>query len=289
VTVGIIGPGHAGLGLAVALTEAGYDVRLYGRRAMPVPAGLRLVVGPDTRAPQGLEEADVIVCAVRDDAVRNIAAVLAAERVIESRHTVLHLSACWGRELLDALSGTGAALGSLHFLQTIVDPASASAHLRGARAAVEGDPRAVRVASEVARSLGLVPLVIPSAQRPIYHAAAVVASNYIVVLAAVAQRLAVAAGIPEHEAWAALRPLVRGSMQNLLAAEDPADALTGPAMRGDDRTITEHLRHISGMDREIYRVLGRAALDVAARHGVTDDVLDRARSALADDADPVGE
>jgi len=79
-----------------------------------------------------------------------------------------------------------AALGSLHPLQTISSPEHAAERLKGAWAAVEGMPRAVQAAEALAHDLGLRPFHIPSKAKPIYHASAVFASNYFVVVEAVA-------------------------------------------------------------------------------------------------------
>src|SRR5438034_2111508 len=105
-------------------------------------------------------------------------------------------------------------------------------------------PRAVRVAEDLARALGLRPFHVPSEAKAVYHAGAVFASNYFVVVEAVAQRLLQQAGLPRAAAWAALRRLVRGTFENLMR-RDPVAALTGPIERGDDATLQ---RHVDSLD-----------------------------------------
>ena len=75
-TVGIIGPGRAGIGLGLALARAGYTVRLHGRHKKSVPKPLTLTVGPDDRPPAWIGEAGVLMLAVRDDALRGLALML---------------------------------------------------------------------------------------------------------------------------------------------------------------------------------------------------------------------
>ncbi|HET7296922.1 MAG TPA: Rossmann-like and DUF2520 domain-containing protein, partial [Gemmatimonadales bacterium] len=237
--VGIIGPGRAGVGLALALMHAGYDVRLHGRSARPVPKLLTLSVGPEGPPPAWIGQAGVLILAVPDDAIRPLAEALARAGGVGAGHVVLHLSGAQGQEALAALVGTRAALGSLHPLQTLAGPERAAERLGGAWAAVEGMPRAVTTAEGLARDLGLRPFRVPSNAKPMYHAGAVFASNYLVVVEAVAQRLLRHAGLSDREAWRALRPLVEGTLENL-SRQEPQAALTGPVARGDVATVRRH-------------------------------------------------
>src|SRR3989449_4624517 len=103
--------------------------------------------------------------------------------------------------------------------------------------------------------------------KPIYHAGAVFASNYFVVVEAVAQRLLRLAGLSDAEAWQALRPLVAGTFDNL-TGQGPLAALTGPVARGDTATLRRHIERLSRDDALLYRALGRAALELARARGV---------------------
>jgi len=284
--VGLIGPGRAGVGLALALVQAGYTVRLHGRRQKKVPAPLTLTVGDGDAPPPWIAEAGVVILAVRDDGIRPLAEVLAATRAITPDHVVLHLSGVQGQEALGPLVTSRAALGSLHPLQTIVEPERAAARLKGAWAAVEGMPRAVEAAERLARDLGMRPFRIATKAKAIYHAGAVFASNYLVVVEAMAQRLLRHAGLTDAEAWAALRPLVEGTLENLGSAE-PKDALTGPIVRGDTATIVRHIESLTLDDGKLYRALGRAALELAQKRGMDEATAERVAGALATDLPPV--
>src|SRR5262249_45907014 len=139
--IGLIGPGRAGVGLALALARAGYSVRLHGRKKKKVPAPLTLTVG-DGGKPPWINDVDIVVLTVRDDAITPLATALAQARSVGERHVVLHLSGVQGQEALGPLVTSRAALGSFHPLQTIVEPELTPARLKGAWAAVEGMPRA---------------------------------------------------------------------------------------------------------------------------------------------------
>lgn len=257
--VGIVGPGRAGLGLGLALANAGYQVRLHGRRGKSVPPPLELSWGGP---PPWLAGVEVVLLAVPDPQIASAAAQLAASHAVTARHAILHLSGLLDHTVLAPLRPTGAALGSLHPLQAIAEPEVAVQRLRGALAAVEGDERAVTVASVLADAIGLIPVPIDAAQKARYHAAAVVASNYPVVLAALAERLFTAAGLPRDAARLGLATLMRGTVENIIR-EGPLLALTGPIVRGDADAIRRHLAALDPGAARIYRALGRAALDLA--------------------------
>ena len=280
--VGLIGPGRAGIGLALALTQAGYTVRLHGRKKKKVPSPLTLTVGDGEAPPEWVASAGIVILAVRDDGIRPLAEALAAARAVTADHVVLHLSGVQGQEALGALVSSRAALGSFHPLQTIVEPERAPARLKGSWAAVEGMPRAVEAAERLAQDIGMRPFRIATKAKAIYHAGAVFASNYLVVVEALAQRLLRHAGLTDADAWAALRPLVDGTLENLGRIE-PKDALTGPIARGDTATIMRHIESLTFDDGKLYRELGRAALELAQKSGMDEAMAERVAEALATD------
>ncbi len=274
------------MGLGLALAGAGYAVRIHGRTKKAVPRPLTLSVGPGDEPPPWIAQLTVIILAVPDDAIRPLAGVLADAGTIGSQQVVLHLSGVHGQEALGPLVGSRAALGSLHPLQTISEPERAAERLKGAWAAVEGMPRAVEAAERLAQDVGLRPFRIASQAKAMYHAGAVFASNYFVVVEAVAQRLLRHAGLTDAEAWQALRPLVEGTLENL-ARLGPSGALTGPVARGDEATVRRHVEALTQDDAALYRVLGRAALELAQKRGMDEGLAARIAGALATDLPPV--
>ena len=258
-TVGIVGPGRAGVALGLALSRAGHRVLLHGRHSREVPPPLALTVGD---APPWLEEAEVVLLAVPDDAVAEVAASLAATGAVTGSHTVLHLSGALGLDALAPLGASGAALGSLHPYQTLEASPEGAAGLAGAVAGVGGSAEAVAVASALARSVGLATVEVPEERRAVYHAAAVFASNYLVALVGVAEGLLAEAGMSPEQARAALGPLMSAALKHALA-DGPAAALTGPVARGDADTVRKHLAALPDDVRDLYRELARAALRLA--------------------------
>jgi predicted short-subunit dehydrogenase-like oxidoreductase (DUF2520 family) len=264
-----------GQGIALALQQSGRPVFLASRTSHPVIAPLRL--HPD--GPAGAaRSSEVILLAVPDAAIAPAAAELCGQGVVRSRHAVLHLSGLLDRGALHALLSSGAALGSFHPLQTVSDPATAPERLRGAYAGIEGDDRALRVAGELAESLGMTAVSIPSAAKPAYHAGATIAANYTTVLAALAERVAASAGLAPDVAARLYLPLIRGAAANLDVG--PAAALTGPVRRGDAETVAAHLRTLPPDARPAYLVLAREALLLARTAGLSPEAGERVARVL---------
>jgi predicted short-subunit dehydrogenase-like oxidoreductase (DUF2520 family) len=201
----IVGNGRLGRAMASGLREAGLTVE------GPLGRGARC---PD---------ADVVILAVPDGEIANAAAT------IEQRGDGPLVGHCSGATTLEPLSPHEAF--SLHPLMTV--PADGPAQLAGASAAIAGTtPHAGGIAHQLALHLGLTPIEVADEDRAAYHAAASIASNFLITLEAAAEQLAASAGVDR----AALVPLVRATVENW-AAMGPDRALTGPIARGDEETV----------------------------------------------------
>jgi predicted short-subunit dehydrogenase-like oxidoreductase (DUF2520 family) len=155
-------------------------------------------------------------------------------------------------------------------LQTISDAESGASALIGAAFAISGDPAAVAWAEQIARAANGRILRIRSEARPLYHAAAVMASNYLTAVLSAAQSLLVAADVDPDEALQALAPLAKTSLDNTLR-QGPVAALTGPIERGDVSTISTHLAALQGITGPIpllYRAAGLQTLELARLKGL---------------------
>lgn len=265
--VGIIGPGRAGLGLALALKKAGVRVLgVHGRRRKKVPRAIALSVGG---APPWMAEAGVVLLAVRDDSLVPLVDQLIEQKEVHKGQVILHLSGALTADVLARLRRRGAAVGSMHPLMTVsAEPARAASHFRWATFALEGDPAAVRAGAQLATALGGAPVVIAARDKARYHAGAVFASNYVIAVLDAAQRLLVASGFSAGAARRALVPLTAASVQNE-ARLGPAEALTGPIVRGDVATVKRHLAALDKPTRQLYRCLGLATLEIAKSAGLS--------------------
>jgi predicted short-subunit dehydrogenase-like oxidoreductase (DUF2520 family) len=164
---------------------------------------------------------------------------------------------------LAPLRDQGVSCAALHPLQTVATREQGlDALLYGVAFAVTGEGPAVVWAEEIVRLLRGQVLRISSDQRPLYHAAAVMASNYIVGMIGAAAALMGAASISEQAALEALRPLTLASAVNALTL-GPAKALTGPVARGDLETVAAHLKALAEQDKTIAKLYRAAGLHLA--------------------------
>ncbi|HWN17866.1 MAG TPA: Rossmann-like and DUF2520 domain-containing protein [Gemmatimonadales bacterium] len=274
--VTIIGAGRMGQGLGLALKRRGYKVALVARTPRDVTPPLMLHQGSRAEATAG---AELVLIATPDDAIGAVAAELAAEGAIARDQVVLHLSGLLDRNALLPLEESGAACGSFHPLQSVAEAATAAERLKGAYVGIEGDDRALVAAERLANTLRMIPVRIPAAAKPAYHAGAAFVANYTVALVGVAERLARAAGVPADIAARIYLPLLGGAVANLTAL-GPAGSLTGAVRRGDEQTIRAHLKALSSEDRTLYRTVSRAAITLAREAGLSESAAERVEEVL---------
>ena len=210
--ISVVGPGRVGRAAALALAAAGYTVAGPFRRGEPVgSADAMLLCVPD-------REIAAAASALRgaDPALRDGSALLG------------HTSGA------TPVAGSGVDFG-LHPLRSFAGSEGPDA-FAGVGCAVAGtSPEALALAVELAESVGGRPFEVTDEQRAGYHAAASIASNFLVTLEAAAERVAAASGLPDGFR-AHLVPLVRGTVENW-AEHGPRAALTGPIARGDEPTV----------------------------------------------------
>jgi len=270
----IVGAGQVGKGLFRAFRAAGVDVLgLHSRR----PTALATSSGhlPATNA-----EANAVIVAVRDDQLDDAlaevvdATTASGRRRVASGAVIVHTSGGAEPELLSRLGDMQLSGGTFHPLIPFANPERAPELLRKGWIGIDGDDPARATSRRLAGHLGARTLDIPAGMKPIYHAAAVIGSNFPVVLEAVASRLMTDVGIPERSAEQAVHSLIEAAISNTAGAR-AEDVLTGPVVRGDADIVHRHLqalRHDPDA-RALYRRLSFAALEIAARRGVDPDKL----------------
>jgi predicted short-subunit dehydrogenase-like oxidoreductase (DUF2520 family) len=239
-------------------------VGLHGKR----PSGIATSHGA---LPEEISRANVVIVCVRDPQLDEaMEELIAATRsgLVERGTVILHTSAIAEPEALGVLSDAGFPGGTFHPLVPFSDPDLSAQLLRGGWIGIDGENAAKSTARRLAGHLGARTLDIPSGKKAAYHAAAVISSNFPVVLASVAGHLLQDLGVPDATAYQAVETLMRGAMANMKQAL-PDDALTGPVMRGDADTVGKHLRALKGRDRalDVYRALSAAAVEIAERRG----------------------
>jgi predicted short-subunit dehydrogenase-like oxidoreductase (DUF2520 family) len=259
-----VGPGRLGLGLGYALAQSGEVGRLhfYGRR--PEPPEHPLFDSGMAEFEYGLdlppEGTTALFLTVPDAALPEVAHSLALKGDAPAGCSLFHTSGALGLEVLTPLHDRGYSVGSLHPLRAVADHLGGLERFRGTFFALSGEPEALRTGARILRLLDGRGLTIPTSRRPLYHAAAVIASNHLVFLLREAIDLLRETGVPEEEAREAMVSLAQGTLENV-ADLGLERALTGPLLRGDVETIELHLRALTPERASFYVASARRGLE----------------------------
>jgi predicted short-subunit dehydrogenase-like oxidoreductase (DUF2520 family) len=272
----IVGAGPVAAALAGALRHAGAPVLgLWARRpeAARKASAISGVAAYSAAPPDLLLEADALILAVRDDAIASVARTLVDTGLVGKKHVLLHCSgALAAEEVFAGVSDRVAGRGTLHPLRSIVDARTVAQSMKGTVFGVEGDALGLPMARELARLLGGKSIELTQPSMALYHAAAAMASNALVALAAAAADVLATAGIDRAQGLDALVPLMLGTVENLGRVGLP-QALTGPIARGDAGTVERHLRALHERApalAEFYATMARRVVVVARAKGDAD-------------------
>jgi predicted short-subunit dehydrogenase-like oxidoreductase (DUF2520 family) len=286
-SVSIIGAGRLGQALALALSSAGYPiVALVARHARKAEKAAALLpktkaIGLGATQLRDLPDCDLVIISTPDDAIGDLARKLAGLR--KGGGIVLHTSGALSSSILKPLAKIGFGTGSIHPLVSVSEPRAGAEALRGAYFCVEGDRRAIAQARRIVGDLKGVAFSIKSESKPLYHAAAVMASPNLVALFDLATEMLEACGLSNRNASKVLLPLVESTVENLKLAK-PAKALTGTFARGDFSTVKKHLSALSKKEHkdalQIYRLLGLRSLRLAERNGLDTKLIQPIRKRL---------
>lgn len=287
--ISIIGTGRLGTALAVALTRKGYAIRsVVARRSRNARKAAHLVNDAQVLAAKemgSLLPADLFLISTPDDQIASVAAQLSRLHLRSKRKpTALHTSGALSAEVLTPLRERGWSTGSIHPLISVSDKQAGDAPLVGAFWSVEGDKAALRLAKVIVRDLEGKFFSIRSEDKPLYHAAAVMASGNVVALFDVALEMLMQCGLTRKTARSILLPLIFSTIQNL-ETKDPVRALTGTFSRGDLETVQRHLKALksSGLADalELYRLLGKRSLRLAQMNRLDPRLVRRIKEMLA--------
>jgi predicted short-subunit dehydrogenase-like oxidoreductase (DUF2520 family) len=219
--------------------------------------------------------------AVSDPAVSEVGAALARRLPPSTR--IVHVSGSLPLAALADAREAGHEVGSFHPFQSVPVERPPSA-FQGSLIGVDASDEALADRLfQLARDLGGHPRRVPDDQRALYHVAAVLVSNLLIGLVGQSAGVLQSVGWTREEAMAALLPLVSGVVENL-AAEGLAGALIGPIRRGDPATVKRHLDELERKGLEeaasVYRILGKATLELALEAGLEPAKGDEIRVAL---------
>ncbi|MFN2491250.1 MAG: Rossmann-like and DUF2520 domain-containing protein [Pyrinomonadaceae bacterium] len=291
-SLAVIGSGRLGQALAVALASSGYRVVAlvartpsHARRAAELVGSTRKPV-PAFGAGQlnDLPNSDLILISTPDDVIESVATTLAGSLASSAgSRTVLHTSGALASDVLNPLAELGLHTGSLHPLVSINEAQTGAKALRGAFYCLEGDTQALRMARLIVKDLEGKSFSIEPESKPLYHAAAVMASGHMVALFDLATKMLVSCGLKHTIARQILMPLVASAMNNLKAG-NPAKALTGTFARGDLETVGRHLKALSREELStalaVYKLLGVRSIELAEKNKINQQQLEQIKKLL---------
>jgi len=237
--IGVIGAGRLGTTLALALARTGAPVRwVASKRAESADALSARIAGSQSATSEELcERASLLLITTPDDAVSTLAASLP----FRAEQAVVHCSGALELSVLARARSHGAAVGCMHPIQTFPQRFADGVLFAGIAIGIEASSSAIHAWLQAAcTALGATTLELRGVDRARYHAASVLASNYVIALHEAAARAFELAGLPREVARGALAPLTLGAAH--ATARLPLEqALTGPIARGDVATVQRHL------------------------------------------------
>jgi len=272
-TLAIIGPGRVGTSIGILAARAGYGVVAVGGRCRDSTVTAARRIGKDVRAcdmADAAKSAKMILLCLPDDAIETVCKELAQQNKFTKGAVVAHSSGVLSSNILSAARDCcQCSVASMHPLQTFPTVDAAIKKMSGTYCFYEGDERAIPVIERFAKNIGLKPVRIASADKGLYHTAAVMACNYFIALMDSAIVLAEKAGIDRVTAWSALKPLVTTTLNNITEM-GTIRSLTGPIARADVESVRRHLQQLALMQSHldsIYRTMGLYTVEIAIRKG----------------------
>jgi len=259
----IIGAGKLGLALAQVLTGSGQtSLGAICNRSYASAIRSCEIVGFGQPVAQlcHLPAAEITFITVNDDQIPSVVDALGKAEVLTPGSLVFHCSGLLGSEVLAPLQQLGCFVASLHPLKAFRanDPHPSFANIY---CTLEGNEEACAWAKVMFDSLGAEVLQIASNNKAAYHAAACMASNYLITLAASCETLFLQAGLSQETAMAIIQNQMQGALDNLKQTGNMKAALTGPLLRGDSGTIALHVQTIQDAAiKAFYQAAGLATL-----------------------------
>ena len=268
----IVGCGKVGTALGVFLNSAGYRPVGFASKSLSSAKRAADIIQSDHFGDVPWEitrSADLVFITTPDGAITDTCNNISRNRGFANNTVVLHCSGALPSTILSTAKKCGAFIGSMHPLQSFASFDYVTNPFKNIIVSTEGESRAVKMAKEIATDLGGTSVTILTEAKTLYHASAVVASNYLVTLLDLAFKLIGESGIAGQDAFNVLKPLIEGTLSNVEKVGIP-EALTGPIVRGDLETVEKHIEEIRLITPELlalYKTFGFHTIDIAKAKG----------------------
>jgi predicted short-subunit dehydrogenase-like oxidoreductase (DUF2520 family) len=294
--IGFIGAGRVGCSLGQDLHRKNFNViGYYSKTFEHASEAADAVGGVAFESAEALVKAcDFVFLTVNDDAIETVVTLLQALPMHFEDKIIAHTSGVHESGLIAPLYEKGASGYAIHPLQAFASVEQALKLVGQTVFSVEGTgltrsgghPVTATPAAQSVINLmngaGYEHFVMLAEDKAIYHAAAVISSNYLVATLDFALSQFEKIGCDQRFAMKALFPLIQGTIDNIDRL-GTVDALTGPIARGDVHTVEKHLAKLSGEDAVLYRALGRRTLALADAKGLSGTLRDQLFNRLKED------
>jgi len=241
--IAIIGAGKVGTAFGYALSRKKHRIKslvcssLYSAKESQQIIGQGEIVDNNSIAAQ---QGQWIILSVPDDEIKKVAEELATSDVEWNGRFVFHCSGLHSTDTLKSLEKRGALIASLHPIQSFPQKRPATDVFKGIYFGLEGEEKALTLAKRIVRQLEGLYIILKGKDKPLYHTACTIASNFLITLLDTASSLLEQTGLEKDMASQILFPLVQGTLQNVKKF-NMGSALTGPIIRGDEKSIQKHL------------------------------------------------
>jgi predicted short-subunit dehydrogenase-like oxidoreductase (DUF2520 family) len=268
VKLGFIGTGTVGTALAIRLNDRGYPVVTASSKNGISSKNLAQKIEGCKAADSNqavADAAELVFITTPDGVIPQVA----TEVKWHEGQSVVHCSGADSTETLEPARKLGAQAGTIHPLQTFASVDQAIENIPGSTFAVEAEEPLKSTLRDIATTLKGDFIELKAEDKVLYHAAAVIACNYLVTLVKLATDLWQTFDVPTNQAAKALLPLLRGTINNIENVGIPG-CLTGPLARGDTGTITKHIEAMKKTAPDVlptYLELGRQTVPVALAKG----------------------
>lgn len=210
-----------------------------------------------------LPEADITWICSNDDAIAPIVEILLHQSALKPGDFIIHSSGVLNSEILAPLQAKGCLIASFHPLKAFKTNYLDSKAFQKVDCVMEGDAEVCAWLKHSFSNLGACITTIKPENKATYHAAACIAANYLITLAACSEELFLKAGLQPEQSRRMLLNLMQGNVTNLQHTENIAESLTGPLMRGDIKTLKLHLDAIENPEvRCLYKAGALASLSL---------------------------
>jgi predicted short-subunit dehydrogenase-like oxidoreductase (DUF2520 family) len=243
--IAIIGLGRTGTAVGYLLRRAGYPiVAVASRSQASLRNGIEYTGGRVFTADADAEAASLATCifiTTPDDAIASVCCQIVKKGGVNRGDKVIHMSGACGLDLLEPARQAGALVASIHPLQSFANIEGAIQNIPSSTFGITANEDIREWSERLVRELGGIPVEVTEAIKPLYHAAACMASNYLTTLIHAVEDICLSMGMGRDDAVRAFWPLITGTLKNI-ENKGSVQALTGPISRGDAGTIEQHIR-----------------------------------------------